>query len=61
MTTLHKINEEIDSLIQETRALSKVLFTFDNKTSYKIKQKLNEKWKRINFLKAIRKMYTIKK
>jgi hypothetical protein len=61
MITLHKINEEIENLIQEVRALNKVLFIYKDKKSYKIKQKLDEKWNRINFLKAMRKMYADKK
>lgn len=58
---LHQINEEIEKLIQETRALEKVLFNVNYKFSYKLKLEKEKIWNRINFLKCMKKIYIMKK
>lgn len=58
---LHQINEEIEKLIQETRALEKVLFNVNYKFSYKLKLEKEKMWNRINFLKCMKKIYIMKK
>lgn len=58
---LHQINEEIEKLIQEIRALEKVLFNVNYKFSYKLKLEKEKMWNRINFLKCMKKIYIMKK
>lgn len=58
---LHLINEEIEKLIQKIRALEKVLFNVDYRFSYKLKLEKEKMWKRINFLKCMKKIYIMKK
>ena len=58
---LHLINEEIDKLIKEVRALERVLFKVDEKFSYKLKKIKEEKWNKINFLKTMKKIRIMNK
>ncbi len=58
---LHQINEEIDKLIKEVRALERVLFKVDEKYSIKLMEEKHKKWNKINFLKKMKKIYIINK
>ena len=47
MKTLHQVNEEIERLIQEIRALNKVLFNVDYRFSYKLNKKKKENMNKV--------------
>lgn len=61
MQTLHQINEEIDRLVKEIRALNQVLFNVNYKFSYKLKKRKDQMWYKIEFLKKLKKAYILKK
>ena len=61
MEKIKQISEEIEKLIQEIRALNKVLFNVDYKFSYKLNKKKKEIWNKIEFLKNLKKAYILKK
>lgn len=61
MMTLHQINEEIEYLIGEIRALDRVLFNVDTKFLYQLVQQKKKMWNRVNFLKAMKKLYIVNK
>lgn len=61
MKTLHQLNEEIERLIQEIRALNKVLFNVDTKFLHKLLEEKQKMWNKVNFLKNLKKAYILKK
>lgn len=61
MKTLHQVNEEIERLIQEIRALNKVLFNVDIKFLHKLLEEKQKMWNKVNFLKNLKKAYILKK
>lgn len=61
MKTLHQLNEEIEKLIQEIRALNKVLFNVDMKFSHTLIKTRKQIWNKIEFLKNLKKAYILKK
>lgn len=58
---LHQINEEIEKTINEIRALERVLFKVDLKFSQKLKEQKIKMWKKVKFLKTIKKVCIINK
>lgn len=61
MKTLHQVNEEIERLIQEIRALENVLFNVDIKFAENLKKQKQKMWNKVNFLKNLKKAYILKK
>jgi len=61
MKTLHQINEEIERLIKEIRALNRVLFKVDTKFLHKLLEEKQKMWNKVIFLKNLRKAFILKK
>lgn len=61
MKTLHQLNEEIERLIKEIRALNRVLFKVDTKFLHKLLEEKQKMWDKVNFLKNLKKAYILKK
>jgi hypothetical protein len=57
----HQINDEIERLIKEIRALDIVLFKVDTKFLYKLLEEKQKMWNKVNFLKKLKKAYILKK
>lgn len=58
---IHQLNDEIERLIKEIRALDTVLFKVDTKFLYKLLEEKQKMWNKVNFLKNLKKAYILKK
>ena len=61
MKMIHQLNDEIEELIKEIRALNIVLFKVDTKFLYKLLEEKQKMWNKVNFLKNLKKAYILKK
>lgn len=61
MKMIHQLNDEIERLIKEIRALDIVLFKVDTKFLYNLLKQKQKMWNKVNFLKNLKKAYILKK